>query len=408
VGRVLFVNIPAYGHVNPTLPLLVELVARGEQVDYALRGRPLPSGSVSAADFEPAIRQAGATLLPYEGVLPQGRSLRSARSAAFGLPIRLLEETIHVLPQLVDAVGSHPPDYVVHDSLSLAARLLADRLHLPRVQMHCTYAFSEASLQHPAFRRIAPWATAPSSDEFEEVRHEFANRFGVDPPSMRDIFLHAAPLNVVFLPRAFQPGGEGFDERWAFVGPSIGHRGEGQDLSLVSDLDGIGEGPLVLVSLGSVFNEHVSFFRTVLEAFAGTQWRVLLSIGPRLDIHQLGPVPRNAVVRRHVPQIEVLARARAFVSHGGMNSTMESILAEVPLVVVPQMPEQGVTADRVSELGLGTHLNPDQVTASSLLEAVSTVAGDTRVRKRLAAMRQASVEAGGPARAAEQILAHVT
>jgi hypothetical protein len=30
-----------------------------------------------------------------------------------------------------------------------------------------------------------------------------------------------ADLNIVFLPRAFQPAGETFDERFVFVGPSL-------------------------------------------------------------------------------------------------------------------------------------------------------------------------------------------
>jgi UDP:flavonoid glycosyltransferase YjiC (YdhE family) len=83
-------------------------------------------------------------------------------------------------------------------------------------------------------------------------------------------------------------------------------------------------------------------------------------------------------------------------------------MAEVPLVVVPQMPEQGVTADRVVELGLGVQLEPEHATASSLVEAVSKVASDEGVRSKLRAMHRASAEAGGPARAAEQILAHVS
>jgi MGT family glycosyltransferase len=134
---------------------------------------------------------------------------------------------------------------------------------------------------------------------------------------------------------------------------------------------------------------------------------VLVAVGNRVDVEGIGATPANAVVRRHVPQIDVLARARAFVSHGGMNSTMEAVVAEVPLVVVPQMPEQGVTGDRVAELGLGLCLDPEQVTAESIVEAVSAVADDRDVRSRLAAMHRASVEAGGPARGAEQILAHL-
>ncbi|HEY8201159.1 MAG TPA: macrolide family glycosyltransferase [Actinomycetota bacterium] len=397
MSRALFVNIPAHGHVNPTLPLVGELVARGERVEYAL-----------TPDFEPAVQQAGARLLPYDSTLPTALVPSVDRAAGFRLPTRLLEDTIHVLPQLLDAVAGDPPDYVVHDPFSVAARLLADRLGLPRVQTHCTYVFDEASMQHPAFRRLTQWAQGMQpSEEFEKARRELADRFGADLPGMRDIFLHAAPFNVVFIPRAFQPGGDDFDERWAFVGPSIGPRGDGQDGGLLGELDRIGDGPLLFISLGTVFNEQLPFYRTVLEAFAGTEWKVLLAVGSRIDIDAVGPAPPNAIVRRFVPQIDVLARARAFVTHGGMNSTMEAIMAEVPLVVVPQMPEQGVTADRVAELGLGVQLDPGQAIASTLVKAVTEVASDEGVRSRLGAMREASAEAGGPARAAEQILAHV-
>ena len=34
MAKVLFFNLPAHGHVNPTLPLVAELVHRGEHVIY--------------------------------------------------------------------------------------------------------------------------------------------------------------------------------------------------------------------------------------------------------------------------------------------------------------------------------------------------------------------------------------
>jgi len=45
----------------------------------------------------------------------------------------------------------------------------------------------------------------------------------------------------------------------------------------------------------------------------------------------------------------VLRHARAFLSHAGMNSTMEALHYGVPLVALPQMPEQAANADRVVE-----------------------------------------------------------
>ncbi|MBV9454778.1 MAG: hypothetical protein JOZ19_11775 [Rubrobacter sp.] len=49
---------------------------------------------------------------------------------------------------------------------------------------------------------------------------------------------------------------------------------------------------------------------------------------------------------------------------------MEAIYYGVPMVVVPQQPEQATTAARVAELGLGISLEPGQVSASTMRDAV--------------------------------------
>lgn len=54
MSKIVFVEMPAYGHVNPTLPVVQELVRRGEQVIYYV-----------AEEFRPQIEQVGATFRPY-------------------------------------------------------------------------------------------------------------------------------------------------------------------------------------------------------------------------------------------------------------------------------------------------------------------------------------------------------
>jgi UDP:flavonoid glycosyltransferase YjiC (YdhE family) len=49
MSKILVFNVPAHGHVNPTLPVVRELVSRGEQVAYYLTD-----------EFEPQIRHTGA------------------------------------------------------------------------------------------------------------------------------------------------------------------------------------------------------------------------------------------------------------------------------------------------------------------------------------------------------------
>ena len=79
-----------------------------------------------------------------------------------------------------------------------------------------------------------------------------------------------------------------------------------------------------------------------------------------------------------------------FVTHGGMNSVMESLYNEVPMVVIPQMSEQRANALRVAELGLGIQLNRDTVDTHSLRATVDQIATDTTIRERVTSMSQES------------------
>ena len=81
-------------------------------------------------------------------------------------------------------------------------------------------------------------------------------------------------------------------------------------------------------------------------------------------------------MQAHVPQIEVLQRATAFVSHGGMNSVNESLSHGVPMLVIPQMGEQMIIGRRVEELGAGLYIEKAEVTADKLREGVRRLLAD--------------------------------
>ena len=53
-----------------------------------------------------------------------------------------------------------------------------------------------------------------------------------------------------------------------------------------------------------------------------------------------------------------------------MNSVMESLYFGVPMVVIPQMREQEMTAQRCAEFGLGIALDQSNLTAEKLRAAM--------------------------------------
>lgn len=126
-----------------------------------------------------------------------------------------------------------------------------------------------------------------------------------------------------------------------------------------------------------------------------------MAIGDRVERADLGVVPAGFDVRPHFPQLEVLKHATVFVTHAGMNSTMEAVLNQVPTVAVPQMPEQRANARRLAELGLGSTLT--EHTAPALRRAVSEMDESGPVRKNLAEMAELFRAAGGATAAVDAI-----
>jgi glycosyltransferase, MGT family len=146
------------------------------------------------------------------------------------------------------------------------------------------------------------------------------------------------------------------------------------------------------------------FYRACFEAFGQEDIEVIMSIGTNVSEASLGQAPANFVVRAHVPQLEVLGRASAFVTHGGMNSVSESLFQGVPVVVIPQMGEQEVVGRRVEEVGAGIYLAKQDVSAEKLRESVARLLTDGRFREEAAVLRESFRTAGGVARAADAIV----
>ncbi|WP_427007848.1 nucleotide disphospho-sugar-binding domain-containing protein [Pseudarthrobacter sp. H2] len=153
-------------------------------------------------------------------------------------------------------------------------------------------------------------------------------------------------------------------------------------------------------------NRRPDFFRLCLEAFGHSQWDVAMAIGEQTDRGLLGPIPAKVRIEPFFPQLQVLRQADVFLTHAGMNSTMEALYFGVPLVAVPQQPEQEATARRLEELGLGRRLAAGDVTAPDLLRAVSEVSANRGIREKVAAMRGTIRGAGGATAAATAIEAH--
>jgi MGT family glycosyltransferase len=377
MSHILVCNVPFHGHVNPTLAVVRELVARGETVHYYLTDT-----------FRPAIEAAGAVFKSYESRLVGGAKRGPRRRPPPSTILEgMLEECCQVYDQVIDAVQAEPPDYIIYDSMCLWGPLLARQLDIPAVAFHTSFVSTNTSVS--VIPSTQHGAADPSYKNVRLFIQQLQEEYQHPMPGLHHLWGNVEPLNLVFFPHILQPDID--DEGFIFVGPSIRpHEDAG-----IFPLERLGAESVLYISLGTVLTGNVDFYRMCFNAFADKPWQVVMSYGTRFAPIALGPTPANFLIAAHVPQLAVLQRAAVFLTHGGMGSVTEALYYGVPMVLCPQTREQIITARRLVDLGLGVMLIAAVVTKDTLEDAVEQVMSDPAFRARAQTIQQVVRAEGG-------------
>jgi MGT family glycosyltransferase len=393
--RALLLGMPLHGHINPTLPLVEQLVGRGHDVVY-----------YATPPFAAAIEATGASYRPYRNAhLTHTAAIPEQLDRLAYLLTRTASEVMEDELGDMRAVGA---DYVITDATAPWGHWVAEALNLPVLTSVTTFAFNRQVLRYGLERGVRPKSVRVFVSKLRYLAKVLAlqramrRRHGLKGPSAVTAFFGRSDLNIIYTSRMFQPCAETFDSRFHFVGPMMARR-ESVAFSLPPD-----GRPLVYVSFGTLFHDNPAFYQTCFEAFRDEPYRVLVSAGQAATDGRLGPPPANVRVEARVPQLQVLQHAAASVSHGGMNSTSESLYFGVPLVIIPQMSEQFIVGRRVEELGAGVFIAKQPVSADELRTAVRRVLSTDRYRLAAQAIGGSFRAAGGAAEAADVIDRYVS
>jgi MGT family glycosyltransferase len=390
--RIVMTGMPAAGHVNPSLPLVHELVHQGIQVTY-----------YSTEQFRGAIERTGARFRPY----PPGTITANdiAEATRTGSPVRVvvrgLAATEILVPFLQAELRADPPDAVAHDSNAIWGHMVAKSLGLPTISFMTTMLVGADAFQSQTAREWLQFLKATIRDMPAAFRRRqrVVRRFGEDIFPPRPAFPTLGDVTLFPIPRWLQRPDPRIDERCHYIGATLDRETRESELDpeLATHVDG--PEPLVLVSLGTLHSGTDAFFRTCFDVLGDLPARVLIAVGSHTDPARLGPPPANTLVRASVPQLEVLRRTAVFVTHGGMNSALEGLANGVPLVVVPQQFEQLIIGGSVAERGAGVvlrhNLSNRPVPPAELRAAVEGTLTDPSRRAAAKALADTVGEGGG-------------
>lgn len=391
MARVLFINPGSEGHINPTIGVVQELISRGEEVVY-----------FTIEAFRERIEETGATVRTLDGQKFIKAFISGGRHYLLERINGLLLTTDIVIPSVLEQIDGEHFDYIIHDSMFGCGRILAQILKLPAINSCTSFAQTKKSFDHileQLSKNIPGEVVKEINDEYQSLTAMVKEKYDIEIRSPYEVFCNPASLTIVYTTREFQPFGEAFDQTYKFIGPSISTRLTQEDFDLTAIK---GKRP-IYISLGTVFNQAIDFYKLCFKAFGNTDHTVVMSIGERAQISDLGEIPKNFIVKKYVPQTEVLKYTKLFITHGGMNSTHEGLYYGVPLIVIPQGADQPIIAGQVANIGAGMQLQMQRLTANQLREAADHVLNNPSFHKAVANIRESLQKSGGYHQAIDEI-----
>jgi zeaxanthin glucosyltransferase len=138
--------------------------------------------------------------------------------------------------------------------------------------------------------------------------------------------------------------------------------------------------PLIYASLGTFVNRQPHLYRAIATACAGLKVQLVVSLGGAARVDGFSDLPGAPIVVEFAPQNELIARASLTITHGGLNTALESLALGVPLVAIPIAFDQPGVAARIRWTGTGDFVPLRHAEPARLKSTIERVLSDGRYR----------------------------
>ena len=359
--RVLFTVQPSTGHLHPLVPVARALAERGHEV--AVCSSPSFRGEVEAFGLTHLdagldwIASDHSTWTPFPPMPPPGPEF-----GKFVVTVFADLTAKRMAPDVIAIAESWRPDLIVRESMEYGGCLAAEALGIPHASVAGNgYSAIDNPEGHyfPGNRALvaAPLALHRAT-------------LGLPPDPFNEMPFRS--LHLSLMPPAWDGAEAPRPANTAFVRHENATKPGTVLPAWADDLTGR---PLVLASLGTVFNATPGVLEAVIAGLGEEEVSLVVAIGADQEPARFGTVPDNVRLVAHVPQAELLPLCSAFVTHGGFNSVKESLIAGIPMVVIPITADQPYCAQRCAALGVGEVVGADERRPDRILAATRAVLG---------------------------------
>ncbi len=341
--NIIFYSTPAFGHINPAMPIIHSLVKKGYHVIF-----------YSSKEFQDAAENCGAEFREYNFVdIVLDTQVGSHIPELTALILRFTENS---LDRLIEEAKKLSPVLILHDTLAFWGRASAQTVGIRAVSVNTLI-----TVRNVFGKSFWMYTLQFSGSSIKEIRYlpqilksrkNIRTKYNIHHMDILGILMNDENFNIYTFPRLMHPDGKKFGDDCFFLGPSALLRNTN-----TKSTDNIYNQPLVYVSLGTVFNGSDRFWEQIFSEFDDTEYSVLISCGKQYNKLVQRSIPQNITVKSYVNQRKVLESAVLFITAGGMNSICEAAASGVPCLLCPQQGEQLITAKMFEKVGLGKVYN---------------------------------------------------
>ena len=388
MSKIVFINIPAYGHINPTLGLVDELVKNNEEVIY-----------FSTDEFKESIEAAGGTFksLGDKVKLP---SMKKDGEEAFIMVNLILDSLEYLVDKILYELKDITIDAVVYCSMFLVGKVIATIHNVPQISSFAIFANKDQLIEKnniiidyndPRIKEII--------NKHSKVSNSIKSRYNITIPSFIDMLFNKGDINIAYTSKYIIDDIENYDASFKFIGPPIYNRKEHIEFPLYKLYNQF----VIYISLGTVYNNiDCNIYKNFFEAFKNVDAVVVLA-AYHIDLSNF-QIPDNFIVRDYLPQTDILKYTDVAITHCGMNSTSELIYNKIPFVSIPFGADQLYIATRIEKLGGTIYLNKNKVTPKILRGAVEEVLNNPSYLRNLKKIKYSFDNAGGYKKGAYEII----